>query len=61
VPAKKQATDLTPQLAASPSDHALQHNQLLPQRGVLKLALGLEERGNQVQEEDYQRGHHSRR
>jgi hypothetical protein len=40
-----------------------QHNQLLPQRGVLcfKLALGLEERANQVQEEDYQRGHRSQR
>jgi hypothetical protein len=42
-----------------PTSHlALLHNQLLPQRGVLyfKLALGLEERGNQVQEQDYQRG-----
>jgi hypothetical protein len=47
-----------------PTAHlALQHNQLLPQRGVLcfKLAHGLEERGNQVQEEDYQRGHRGRR
>jgi hypothetical protein len=42
-----------------PTAHStLQHNQLLPQHGVLcfKLALGLEERGRQVQEEDYQRG-----
>jgi ABC-type multidrug transport system ATPase subunit len=47
-----------------PTAHlALQHNQLLPQRGVLcfKLALGLEERDNQVQEQDYQRGHRGRR
>ena len=47
-----------------PTAHlALQHNQLLPQRGILcfKLALGLEERGNQVQEQDYQRGHRSQR
>jgi hypothetical protein len=27
---------------------------------AFKLALGLEERGNQVQEEDYQRGHGGR-
>src|ERR1700720_4888053 len=47
-----------------PTAHlALQHNQLLPQRGVLcfKLALGLEVRGKQAQEQDYQRGHRDRR
>jgi hypothetical protein len=47
-----------------PTAHlALQHNQLLPQRGVLcfKSAPGLEERGSQVQEEEYQRGHGGRR
>jgi hypothetical protein len=47
-----------------PTAHlALQHNQLLPQRGVLcfKSALGLKERDSQVQEEDYQRGHRGRR
>jgi hypothetical protein len=38
---------------------ALQYNQLLSQRGILclKSALGLEGRGNQVQEEEYQRDH----
>ena len=42
---------------------ALQYNQLLPQRGILcfKSALGLEERGNQVQVEKYQRDHRGRR
>ncbi|MGA8948089.1 MAG: hypothetical protein WB497_19500, partial [Pseudolabrys sp.] len=41
----------------------LQYNQLLSQRGILcfKSALGLEERGNQVQEEKYQRDHRGRR
>src|SRR5260370_6031717 len=40
-----------------PTGHlALQYNQLLPQRGILcfKSALGLEDRGAQVQEEEYQ-------
>jgi hypothetical protein len=42
---------------------ALQYNQLLPQRGILyfKSALGLEVRGAQVQEEEYQRDHCGRR
>jgi len=47
-----------------PSAHlALQYNQLLPQRGILcfKSALGLEDRGAQVQEEEYQRDHCGRR
>ena len=47
-----------------PTAHlALQHNQLLSQRGILrfKSALGLEERGSQVQEKEYQRGHRGRR
>jgi hypothetical protein len=47
-----------------PTAHlALQYNKLLPQRGVLcfKSALGLEGRGNQVQEEEYQRDHCRRR
>jgi len=47
-----------------PTAHlALQHNQLLPQRGILcfKAALGLEERGTQIQEEEYQRAHRGRR
>ena len=41
------------------TDLTLQNNQLLPQRGILcfKSALGLEVRGNQVQEEEYQRDH----
>ena len=40
----------------------LQHNQLLLQRGILcfKSAPGLEERGTQVQEEEYQRSHRGR-
>jgi hypothetical protein len=35
----------------------------MPERGILcfKSALGLEERGNQVQEEKYQRDHRGRR
>ena len=34
---------------------ALQHDQLTPERGILcfKSALGLEERGNQLHEEEY--------
>jgi hypothetical protein len=42
---------------------SLQHNQLLPQRGVLcfKSAPGLEDRATQAQEEEYQRGHRGRR
>jgi hypothetical protein len=47
-----------------PAAHlALQYNKLLPQRGILcfKSALGLEERGTQVQEDEYQRGHCGRR
>jgi hypothetical protein len=42
---------------------ALQHRQLMPQRGILcfKSALGLEQRANQVQEENYQRDHRGRR
>src|ERR1700736_140835 len=46
-----------------PTAHlALQYNQLLPQRGILcfKSALGLEDRGAQVQEEEYQRSHRGR-
>ena len=46
-----------------PNAHlALQHYQLVSQRGILcfKSALGLEERGGQVQEKDYQRGHRHR-
>ena len=41
----------------------LQHNQLLPQRNILcfKSALGLEERGTQAQEQEYQRAHRARR
>jgi hypothetical protein len=37
----------------------LQHEELLPQRGILcfKSALGLEQRANQIQVEQYQRGH----
>ena len=47
-----------------PTAHlAPQHDQLMSQRGVLRLksALRLEERGNQVQEEEYQRDHRGRR
>ena len=47
-----------------PTAHlALQHSQLLPERGILcfKSALGLEERGNQVQQQQYQCGHRGRR
>jgi hypothetical protein len=42
---------------------ALQHNQLVPERSILcfKSALWLEDRGTQVQEEEYQRDHRSRR
>ena len=42
---------------------ALQHDQLLPQRGILcfKPALGLEQRRAQAQEEEYQRDHRGRR
>jgi len=42
---------------------ALQHNQLISERGILRLksALGLEERGNQVKYEEYQRDHRGRR
>jgi hypothetical protein len=42
---------------------ALQHDQLMPERGILcfKPASGFEERGSQVQEEEYQRDHHGRR
>src|SRR5215470_3586579 len=42
---------------------ALQHGQLMPQRGILrcKSALGLERRGNQVQKEEYQRDHRRQR
>jgi hypothetical protein len=43
-----------------PTAHfALQHGQLMAERGILcfKSALGLERRGNQVQKEEYQRGH----
>jgi hypothetical protein len=38
---------------------ALQHDQLMSKRGILcfKPALRLEERGNHVQPEGYQRGH----
>ncbi len=38
---------------------ALQHGQLMSERGILcfKSALGLEERGDQVKEEEYQRDH----
>jgi len=37
----------------------LQHDQLMSERGILcfKSALGLEERGDQVKEEEYQRDH----
>jgi hypothetical protein len=47
-----------------PTAHlALQYNQLLSQRGIFcfKPALGLEGRGNQVQEQKYQRDHRGRR
>ena len=47
-----------------PTAHlALQHSQLLPERGILcfKSALGLEERGNQPQQQEYQGGHRGRR
>jgi hypothetical protein len=42
---------------------ALQHGQLVSERGILcfKSALGLEERGDQVKEEEYQRDHRGRR
>ena len=42
---------------------ASEHGQLMPQPGILcfKSALGLEERGNQVKEEEYQRDHRRRR
>jgi hypothetical protein len=42
---------------------APEHGQLMPQRAILcfKSALGLEERGNQVKEEKYQRDHRGRR
>jgi hypothetical protein len=37
----------------------LQHDQLMSERGILcfKSALGLEERGSQVKDEEYQRDH----
>jgi hypothetical protein len=47
-----------------PTTHlALQHNHLVPERGILcfKSALWLEGRGNQVQKEEYQRDHCGRR
>src|SRR5262245_65853562 len=47
-----------------PATHlALQHNHLASERGILsfKSALGLEGRGNQVQQEEYQRDHRGRR
>jgi len=47
-----------------PTAHlALQHYQLVSQRGILcfKSALGLEERSNQVQAQEYQRDHRGRR
>jgi hypothetical protein len=42
---------------------ALQHGQLLPERGILRLksALGLEERKKQVQEQEDQPDHRGRR
>jgi hypothetical protein len=42
---------------------ALQHNQLVPERGILcfKAALGLEGRGDQVQEEEEQGDHRRQR
>jgi hypothetical protein len=39
---------------------ALQYNQLLSHRGILKSAPGLEGRGNQVQEKKYQADHRGR-
>jgi hypothetical protein len=41
----------------------LQHDQLMSERGILcfKSALGLEERGNQVKDAEYQRDHRGRR
>jgi hypothetical protein len=41
----------------------LQHDQLMPECGILcfKSALGLEERGNQVQVEKYLRDHRGQR
>jgi len=42
---------------------ALQHSQLMPERGILsfKSAFGLEDRGNQVKDDEYQRDHCGRR
>jgi hypothetical protein len=42
---------------------ALQHDQLVPERGILcfKPASGFEERGSQIQEKEYQRDHRGRR
>src|SRR5262249_1975232 len=42
---------------------ALQHDQLMPERGILcfESALGLERRGNQIQEKENQRDHRGRR
>jgi len=41
----------------------VQHQQLMSERGILcfKSALGLEERGSQVKDEEYQRDHRGRR
>jgi hypothetical protein len=47
----------------APAYLPLKHNQLSPKRGILsfKSPRGLEERGNQVQEQEDQRGHRARR
>jgi hypothetical protein len=62
-PGPRHTIELASELGLTPDQSALQYNQLLSQRGILcfKSALGLEERGNQVQEEEYQRDHCRRR
>ena len=59
---------LAPEIAAvregdATAHLALQHDQLMSERGILcfKPALRLEERGNHVQQEGYQRDHSRRR
>jgi len=47
-----------------PTAHlALQYHHLMPEGSILRFesALGLEERGNQAQDEEYQRDHRGRR
>jgi hypothetical protein len=64
---RKPTIQLHKEIAVSEGDEsahlALQHDQLMSERGILcfKSALGLEERGSQVKDEEYQRDHRGRR